>query len=86
MVANNSKNIRFARVNCVDQVELCNTYSTPMYPTIRLFQGLDHETIYDGAREPSEYVLTPPKHVHCSDHVKSFHRVSRIGPYFRRTA
>jgi protein disulfide-isomerase A1 len=37
-----------------------------MYPTLRLFQGLDHETIYNGAREPSEYVLFSPRHVQMS--------------------
>jgi hypothetical protein len=61
IVATNSSDIRFARVNCVEQNELCETYETPMYPTLRLFQGVERETVYNGPRESAEYV---PRCVH----------------------
>jgi protein disulfide-isomerase A1 len=49
-----SKDIEFARVDCKDEAELCTRFSTPIYPTIRLFRGLELQELYNGARVPFE--------------------------------
>lgn len=48
------KDIKFARVNCVAEKELCQTWETPIYPTIRVFKGLKEHDIYNGPRTAAE--------------------------------
>jgi protein disulfide-isomerase A1 len=49
-----SKDITLARVDCVAQSSICEEYGTPIYPTLRLFQGLQNQAIYNGARTSDE--------------------------------
>ena len=50
-----SKDVKFARVDCTNDTAICDEYRTPIYPTMRVFQGLDSQVVYNGPREPREY-------------------------------
>lgn len=48
------KDIKFARVDCVQDGGLCKKYPTPIYPTFRVFKGLEEQEIYNHGRTPTE--------------------------------
>ncbi|KAH0557102.1 hypothetical protein GP486_005111 [Trichoglossum hirsutum] len=47
------KNIPLAKVDCTEEVELCQSYGVEGYPTLKIFRGKDKDRIsaYSGARK-----------------------------------
>ena len=45
-----SQDIRLARVDCVAEGALCARFETPIYPTIRVFKGVNEQEFYNGPR------------------------------------
>jgi len=56
-----SRGVKFARVDCTNDTVLCDKYRTPIYPTMRVFQGLDSQVIYNGLREPVDMITFAEK-------------------------
>lgn len=48
------KDIKFARVDCVEDKPLCKKWKTHIYPTFRVFKGLEEQEIYNGPRTKPE--------------------------------
>ncbi|KAK2626653.1 hypothetical protein QTJ16_003828 [Diplocarpon rosae] len=45
------KNIKLAKVDCTEEVDLCKTYGVEGYPTLKVFRGSDNISAYSGARK-----------------------------------
>ncbi|KAH6604668.1 disulfide isomerase 1 [Trichoderma cornu-damae] len=45
------KNIKLAKVDCVDEADLCKDHGVEGYPTLKVFRGLDKVTPYTGQRK-----------------------------------
>ncbi|KAI6713678.1 hypothetical protein B2J93_957 [Marssonina coronariae] len=45
------KNIKLAKVDCTEEVDLCKTFGVEGYPTLKVFRGPDNVNAYSGARK-----------------------------------
>ncbi|KAL6906874.1 disulfide isomerase 1 protein [Trichoderma evansii] len=45
------KNIKLAKIDCVDEAELCKEHGIEGYPTLKVFRGLDQVSPYTGQRK-----------------------------------
>lgn len=50
-----------ARVDCVEEKDLCNEYRIPIFPTIGIFHDKEH-TVYNGPREAEDMVSFARRH------------------------
>ena len=54
------KNIKLAKVDCTEEVDLCKSFGVEGYPTLKVFRGPENNAPYTGARKAPAYVTPSP--------------------------